>query len=78
MIGRFHLGWNRERRRSPVFGPDYHVLSPLRIIGSYIGAVIALGLALLLWVALPETQLFFAGVLVVGTIIGFLLFWKHR
>ena len=78
MTRRFHLGWTRRRPRSPVFGPDFHVLSPVGITGSLIGAIIALSLALFLWFALPETRLFFVGVLGVGLAFGLFLFWKHR
>ncbi|MCI0540787.1 MAG: hypothetical protein L0Z50_36775 [Verrucomicrobiales bacterium] len=78
MQKRFHLGWTRARQRPRVFGPDYQVLSPLSITGSRVGAVVIVGLGILLWVALPQTRPFFLGVLCVGAVVGLILWVRHR
>ena len=72
------LGWTRGRERPELFGPDHQIQLRPSITGSRVGAVIAIGLAIFLWFALPESHVFLLGVLVAGALIGIALWWKHR
>ena len=48
------------------------------LTGHPIGLVIVLGLLLMGWLGLPEYQLFFVGSLVLGGLVGFSLWLRHR
>lgn len=50
----------------------------LWISESWVGAVLSLGLGVLLWEALPVTRLFLLGALSCGGVIRLALWWKHR
>jgi hypothetical protein len=53
-------------------------LGTLWITESWVGAVLSLGLGVLVWEALPVTRLFLLGALGLGVVIGLALWWKHR
>jgi len=53
-------------------------MGTLWITASWIGAVLALGLAVMVYESLPETRLFLLGSLAAGVVIGVVLWWKHR
>ncbi len=53
-------------------------MGTLWITASWIGAVLALGLGVMGYESLPETRLFLLGSLGLGTVIGLVLWWKHR
>ncbi len=68
-----------SRHNEPAREDDPFVkIGVLRITGSRIGGVLALGLGVYLWIALPPFRLFVVGVIVLGVVIGLLLWWKHR
>jgi hypothetical protein len=48
------------------------------ITASWIGAISALGLGVMVYESLPETRLFLLGSLGLGAVIGVALWWKHR
>jgi len=53
-------------------------MGTLWITASWIGAVLALGLSVMVYESLPETRLFLLGSIGLGAIIGAVLWWKHR
>jgi hypothetical protein len=53
-------------------------MGTLWITTSWIGAVLALGLGLMVDESLPETRIFLLGSLGLGVVIGAALWWKHR
>jgi hypothetical protein len=53
-------------------------MGTLWIAASWIGAVVALGLSVMVYESLPETRLFLLGSLGLGVVIGLILWWKHR
>jgi len=53
-------------------------MGTLWITASWIGAFLALGLAVMVYESLPETRLFLLGSLAAGVVIGVVLWWKHR
>jgi len=53
-------------------------MGTLWITASWIGAFLALGLAVMVYESLPETRLFLSGSLAAGVVIGVVLWWKHR
>jgi hypothetical protein len=53
-------------------------LETLWITASWIGAVLALGLGVMVYESLPETRIFLLGSLGLGIAIGAALWWKHR
>ncbi len=80
MARRFQLGFTlgRRKERAPRFGPDMQIEVRPTITGSRIGGVIAAGLAFVLFVALPEARLFLLGTIVVGALIGLVMWLRHR
>jgi len=53
-------------------------MGTLWITASWIGAVLALGLGVMVYESLPETHLFLLGSLGLGVMVGAALWWKHR
>jgi hypothetical protein len=53
-------------------------MGTLWITASWIGAVLALGLAVMVYESLPETRSFLLGSLGLGAVVGFVLWWRHR
>ena len=53
-------------------------MGTLWITASWIGAVLALALGVMVYESLPETRLFLLGSLGLGVVIGTALRWKHR
>jgi len=53
-------------------------MGTLWITASWIGAVVSLGLGVMVYESLPETRLFLLGSLGLGVVIGAVLWWKHR
>jgi hypothetical protein len=75
---KFKLGSTRGRERPQMFGPDGQIEFLPWITGHPVGLVIAVGLGILLWVALPGARMFLVGAVAVGGLIGAMLWWKHR
>lgn len=74
---RFTLGSSRYHEQPLEDRPEVRI-SALVITGSAIGGVLAAGLAVFLWVALPAFRGFLVGALVLGAGIGLVLWWKRR
>ena len=74
---RFTLGSTRRHTESPEERPEVKI-GMLRITGSPVGGLLAIGLGIYLWVALPPFRVFLVAALALGGLIGFLLWWKHR
>jgi hypothetical protein len=53
-------------------------MGTLWITASWIGAVLAVGLGVMVYESLPEARLFLLGSLGLGAVIGLVLWWKHR
>jgi hypothetical protein len=53
-------------------------MGTLWITASWIGALPALGLSVMVYESLPETRLFLLGWLGLGVVIGLAHWWKHR
>ena len=68
----------RGRKPMPLFGPDAQIEIRPWITGHPVGLVIAVGLGILLWVALPGVRMFLVGAVALGGLIGAVLWWKHR
>jgi len=65
------------RKPLPLFGPDMLILHRVHLGAHPIGGVLALGLAIYLWLALPESRLFILLSLVAGGLLG-LAHWLRR
>jgi hypothetical protein len=76
--GKFRLGTTQKRERPQLFGPNMQIEIKPTITGHPVGLVIAIGLWILLWVALPGVRMFLLGAVALGGVIGALLWWKHR
>ncbi len=72
----FTLGRWKERPR--LFGPDGQIELRLWVTEHPVGAVLALGLGIYLWIALPEFRFFLVGAVALGVVIGLVLWLKHR
>ena len=57
--------------------PEVH-MGTLWITASWIGAVLAVGLGVMVYESLPETRIFLLGSLGLGLVVGAILWWKHR
>jgi hypothetical protein len=75
--GKFKLGSTQERERPLLFGPDAQIELRPWVTGHPVGLVIAIGLGVFLWIALPPFRGFLIGALALGVVIGALLWWKH-
>lgn len=75
---KIRLGWTRQRERLALFGPDAQIELRPWITGSRVGAVLSIGLGLVLWFAVGEARPFLLGALALGGLIGLVLWWKHR
>lgn len=64
-------------RSSEMERPEVQI-SSLVITGSAVGAVLAVGLAVLTFVALPPAREFLMGAIALGVLVGLGLWWKHR
>jgi hypothetical protein len=53
-------------------------MGTLWITASWIGAVLALGLGVMVYESLPETRLFLLASLGLGVVVGLFLWWRHR
>ena len=59
--------------RRPLVGQAY-----LRVTGSPVALIIAAGLALILYLGVPELRPVLLAIPVGGVVVGALLWWKHR
>ena len=75
---KFKFGWTRGHKRPQLFGPDMQIEIKPTITAHPVGLVIAVGLGILLWVALPGVRMFLVGAVALGGLIGAVLWWKHR
>jgi hypothetical protein len=53
-------------------------MGTLWITASWIGAVLALGLGVMVYESLPESQIFLLGSLGLGVVVGAELWWRRR
>jgi hypothetical protein len=53
-------------------------MGTLWITASWMGAVLALGLGVMVYESLPEARIFLLASLGLGVVIGAVLWWKHR
>ena len=80
MPRKFQLGFTlgRWKDRPRLFGPDGQIELRLWVTEHPVGGVLALGLGIYLWTALPEFRLFLVGAVALGVVIGLVLWLKHR
>jgi hypothetical protein len=50
----------------------------LNVHGTRAGAIVSIGLVVLAWMTIPLARPFILGTAGIGSIVGLILFWKHR
>jgi hypothetical protein len=53
-------------------------MGDLNVPGTRAGAILSLGLVVLAWLTIPVARPFILGTIGIGSIVGLILFWKHR
>jgi hypothetical protein len=53
-------------------------MGDLNVPGTRAGAILSLGLVVLAWLTIPIARPFILGTIGIGSIVGLILFWKHR
>jgi acetyl esterase/lipase len=67
----------RHRVESGERRPDLN-MTALIVTGDSAGAIIAVSLVVLGWIGIPEARPFLLGSVVLGSVFGLILWWKHR
>jgi hypothetical protein len=57
--------------------PDMN-MTALIVTGSPAGAIVAIGLLVMGWIGLPEARPCLLGSVVLGILLGLILWWKYR
>lgn len=53
-------------------------MGDLNVPGTRAGAILSLGLVVLAWLTISIARPFILGTIGIGSIVGLILFWKHR